>query len=219
MTVLVWILTTLAVLVALVCVIVVGALLSWLHVEGRYAEAGGSGRGRWGMLDVEVDGPSDRLVVRLLGWRIVRRSLRGDAAGAAADHASGASEKPKEERHRRGGERLSIASYRRLARTGWRELRRSLRHLHVDRLRLEAVVASDDPALTGEVYGFGCAVLGAVRGWWPEADLHLSADFTSTQPRGAGELAIGLRPVRLVPGAVRVGWSYWQERRRSGRRA
>jgi hypothetical protein len=214
MTVLVWIAAGLGIVAALVLVVVVGALVSLLRVEGRWAPGDVSGRGRWGVIGVEVDGPADRLVVRLLGLRVARTSLKRDGA----DEPSGAEPKPKRQRQHGAGPRLSMSSYRRLARTGWRELRRAARHLHVDRLRLEATVASDDPAWTGEVYGFGCAALGALRGWWPHAELHLDADFVATEPRGAAELALSVRPVRLVPGVARMGWTYWMERRRSRRR-
>lgn len=214
MAVLVWIAAILGAIVALAVVVSIGALVSLLRLEGRWAPGDVSGRGRWGVIDVEVDGPADRLVVRLLGLRVARTSLKRDGP----DGPSSAEPKPKRRRQHGAGVRLSVSSYRRLARTGWRELRRAARHLHVDRLRLEATVASDDPAWTGEVYGFGCAALGALRGWWPHADLHLDADFVATEPRGAGELALSVRPVRLVPGAARLGWTYWLERRRSQRR-
>ena len=149
---------------------------------------------------------------RKLEWDPVKEEFPGDAEANAKEPAAARS--PRRERAR-----LSIAAYRRLARTGARELRRMVRHLHVDRLRLEAVVASDDPALTGAVYGYGCAVLGAIRSVWPQADLRWDADFVATEPRGAAEAALRLRPVRLVPSVARVGWADWRGRRRSRRRA
>ena len=221
MTVLLWIAASLGIVLLLLVAIVAGALVSLIRVEGRVGSEGASGRGRWGMLGFEVDAAADRFVLRLLGVRIVRTGLRRGARttpkdGDAAREAKG---KAGARRRRRGRDGLPIASYRRLARTGVREGRRMLRHLHVDRLRLEAVVASEDPALTGEVYGYGCAALGAIRGVWPHADMHLDADFVSTTPRGVGEVALRLRPVRLLPSVARVGWAYWSERRRSRRRA
>lgn len=215
MTVLVWIATALGAVLALVLVVVIGALVSLLRFEGRWAPGDLSGRARWGVIGVEVGGAADRLVVRVLGLRVARTSMKRDGT----DEVSKVEPKPKRRRQRDAEVRLSMSSYRRLGRTGWRELRRAARHLHVERLRVEATVASDDPAWTGEVYGFGCAALGAIRGWWPHADLHLAADFVGTAPRGAGEFALSVRPVRLVPGAARVGWRYWWERRRSRRRA
>ncbi len=219
MTVLVWVAAVLGVLVALTMVIVLGALLSWLRIEGQWAPGAASGCGRWGVIEVEVDQAADRLVVRLLGWTVARTSLRRDRSPAADGDAADDRSAPKKPRKRTDRVRISFAGYRRLARTGWREAHRAWRHLHVDRWHVEAVFASDDPAWTGEVYGFGCALLGALDGTWPGADVRWAADFTTTEPRGAAELALRLQPVRLVPAAARLGWTYWQERRRSLRRA
>ena len=221
MTVLIWIAVSLGIVLLLLVAIVVGALVSLIRVEGRAGSGGTWGRGRWGVFGFEVDPAEDRFVLRLLGLRLVRTSLKRDARKTPADEDAKQKEKEKADarKRRRRRDRLSIASYRRLARTGVRELGRMRRHLHVDRLRLEAVVASDDPALTGEVYGYGCAALSAIRGIWPHADMHLAADFVATTPQGAAEAALRLRPVRLVPSVVRVGWAYWRERRRSRRRA
>ena len=221
MTVLIWIAASLGIVLLVLVAIVAGALVSLIWLEGRVGSDGAWGRGRWGVFGFEVDAAADRFVLRLLGVRIVRTGLTRGARTTPKDEDATreAKEKADARRRRRRRDRLSIASYRRLARTGVREGRRMLRHLHVDRLRLEAVVASDDPALTGEVYGYGCAALGAIRGVWPHADVRLDADFVATAPRGAGELALRLRPVRLLPSVARVGWAYWSERRRSRRRA
>ncbi len=223
MTVLVWIAASLGIVLLLVVAIVVGALVSLVRVEGRVGPEGAWGRGRWGVVGFEADPGEDRLMVRLLGLRVARTSLRRRANEPESDEDAEQRAKEKEKaaarKQRRGRDRLSMSSYRRLASMGWQELRRMRRHLHVERLRLEAVVASDDPALTGEVYGYGCAALGAIRGLWPHADVHLTADFVATVPSGAAEAAVRLRPVRLVPSLVRVGWAYWRERRRSRRRA
>ena len=221
MSVLVWIAASLGIALLLLVAIAVGALVSLVRVEGRVGAGGSWGRGRWGVVGFEADPSEDRLVVRLLGLRIVRTSLRRRANEPEADEDAEqkAKEKAAARKQRRGRDRLSMSSYRRLVSMGWQELRRMRRHLHVERLRLEAVVASDDPALTGEVYGYGCAALGAIRGLWPHADVHLTADFVATAPSGAAEAAVRLRPVRLVPSLARVGWAYWRERRRSRRRA
>jgi hypothetical protein len=215
MSVLWWALGAIGLLVVLAIVAVVGALVSVIRVEGRAGPEGVSGRGRWGVIGVEADAREAHAVIRLLGLRVARRPLR-----RGASDASEAVEKTKEpgERERRrktGRSRLSLAAYRRLARRAWPEARRMLRHLHVDRLRLDAVVASDDPAWTGEAFGLGCVIADAIHAAWPQADVRLGVDFTAAEPSGSAELALRLRPVRLVPGAARVGWAVWRERRRS----
>ena len=212
MSVLWWVLGAIGLLAALAVVVVVGALVSVVRVEGRVGSEGAAGRGRWGVLGIEADTRETHAVIRLLGFRVARRPLKRGASMAPEDEGE-----PEERRRRRraGRRRLSLATTLRLSRTVRREARRMLRHLHVDRLRLDAVVASDDPAWTGEAFGFGYLVAEAIRGAWPQADVRLGVDFTATQPSGAAELALRLRPVRLLPGVARVGWAYWRERRRS----
>lgn len=218
MTVLFWIAVSLGTVLLLALGVVGGALVSPIRVEGRAGTEGAAGRARWGVFGVEMDPAEDGFVLRWLGLRVVRTSWRRGPRAVDPDTKAKATSEGAV-RGRRAGRQLPIAAYRRLARIGWRELRRVVRHVHVDRLRLEAVVASDDPALAGEVYGFGCAALGVVRSRWPHADVHLGVDFSATEPRGVAEGALRLRPVRLVRSAARVGWAYWRERRRSRRRS
>jgi len=215
MSVLWWVLAAIGLLVALVAAIVVGALVSVIRVEGRAGPEGVSGRGRWGVLGLEAEPDDGHVVFRLLGLRIARTPLkRGGPVVSGATEGEKVSEE--QERQRKAERtRLSLAAYRRLARTAWREGRQMLRHLHVDRLRLRAVMASDDPAWTGEAFGLGCVIANAIRATWPQADVHLGVDFTTAEPSGSAELALRLRPIRLVPGAARVGWAVWRERRRS----
>jgi len=212
MSVLWWVLGAIGLLAALAVTVVAGALVSVIRVEGRVGPDGAAGRGRWGVLGIEVDTRETHAVIRLLGFHVARRPLKRGASVPSEDEGE-----PEERRRKRraGRTRLSLAATLRLSRTVRREARRMLRHLHVDRLRLDAVVASDDPAWTGEAFGFGYLVAGAIRTAWPQADVRLGVDFTVTQPSGAAELALRLRPVRLLPGVARVGWAYWRERRRS----
>ena len=209
-----WLLGAIGLLLAVPLMALLGALLSAVRVEARVGPEGASGHGRWGVVGFEVEPGERLLVIRLFGLRLVRTPLRRDRA-EPVEAKSGRAETRQRKRRRA---RLSLASYRRLAGTAFPEARRMLLHLHVDRLRIEAVIASDDPSWTGELYGWGCAVLGAARRAWPHAEVRLGADFTTTAPSGASELAVRFRPVRFVPGAARVGWAVWRERRRSLRR-
>jgi len=209
-----WLFVAIGLVGASALVIVVGALVSVVRLEGRADPRGLMGRGRWGVLGFAVDTVERVVVIRLLGVRIVRAPLGASAPDDDEKPPRGA---PRPRRARRA--RLSLAAYRRLARATLQELRRMARHLHVDRLRLDAVVASPDPSLTGEAFGMGTALVGAIRSAWPNADVRLGVDFTTDTPRGAAELALWFRPVRFVPGAARVGWAVWRERRRSRRAA
>jgi hypothetical protein len=217
MDVLWWMLASIGLLAALAVAIVVGALVSVIRVEGRAGPEGVWGRGHWGVLGVEADASEAHAVIRLLGFRVARRPLKRGASDVSEAVEKTKEPEEREQRRKTGRSRLSLAAYRRLARRAWPEARRMLRHLHVDRLRLDAVIASDDPAWTGEAFGLGCVIADAIRAAWPQADVRLGVDFTAAQPSGSAELALRLRPIRLVPGAARVGWAVWRERRRSRR--
>lgn len=198
---------------AVVVVLLVLVLASPLRLYGRADESGVAGGGRWFGVGVDVDTHSDRLDVRLLRWRVLRRRLRSNAS-TPTDAAEEADEREAETPKRRTRRRLSLAAWRRLLGVGLREARRAIRMVRLDRLRLAAVVASPDPALTGELYGYGCALRSAVRRRWPDARVDIGADFVETTPRGSAEMALRLRPIRLSGPAVRLGWAYLRERRR-----
>jgi len=224
-TVLVWIASALGItvlgLLGLASVLIAGAMLSLLRVDARIDATGPAGRIRWGIVAATVDASRNTLTLRLAGLRIGHRPLRGGTDDGGTDDATAGDddEAAATATKRTRGAGLRIGSYRRLARTTPRELRRMARHVHLRRLMLDLTVASDDPAWTGEAYGVGCAVVAWLRSTWPQADLRLSTDFTAQRPYGAAELAASVRPVRLLPGVTRVALRYWTERRRSRRRA
>jgi hypothetical protein len=215
-----WLLVVLAALIAALLLLLLAILASPLRLHGRADEGGVAGGGSWFGVRVDVDTRRDRLDVRLLRWRVARRPLRSAEAGEAdvpEEAATEEKEKGTKERKRRPGRRFTPMAWRRLARVGLREARRTLALVHLDRLRLHGVVASEDPSLTGELYGFGCALTSALRGRWPEARVDLDADFVATRPRGSAELALRLRPIRLSGPAARLGLAYLRERRRARR--
>jgi hypothetical protein len=212
----------LAVVLLVPLLLVTLILASPLRVHGRADERGVAGGGSWFGVGVDVDTRSDRLDVRLLRWRLLRRPLRSTEPGADEEPPEEAAEATRKaerakERPRRPTRRFTPMAWRRLARVGLRESRRTLALVHLDRLRLHGVIASEDPSLTGELYGFGCALTSALRGRWPEARVDLDADFVATRPRGSAELALRLRPIRLSGPAVRLGLAYLRERRRARR--
>ena len=220
-----WTLLVVAGFVVALCLLLVAILASPFRLHGRADEGGLTAVARWFGVRVDVDTRRDRLEVRLLRWRILGRPLRSgpesvDDVEARETRAAGSAEhdaeKPtKSERRRRREPRLSWAAWRRLLAASVRELKRTLHLVHVERFRLAAVVASDDPALTGELYGYGYALASALRGVWPDARVDLGADFVATTPRGSAELALRLRPIRLSGPAVRLAWAYLKERRRA----
>jgi len=206
--------------------LVLAALSSPLRLRGRLDEQGPAGGVGWLGVDVDLGVPpgagTRTIDVRLLRVRLLRRPMPAASDDQASDDQASddqaRGEKPKR-RRRRGRPRLSLGSWRVLVRTALREARRSVQAIRVERLMLDAVVASDDPALTGELFGYGCALVSAARGRWPGAELHLDFDFEGDRPRGRAELAIRVRPIRLVGSAARVAWVFRRERRRSARAA
>ena len=224
MIVLVWVGWIVAALLLLVVNVVLAGLLSRVSVEGRVGPDGVAAQGRWGVIGVRMRGARDGVDVRLVGLRLpgigsTRAGERREASDDDAESDDDATAKTPTKATRTSRRRPSLLGYRRVARTALRELRGMARHLHVERLRIDVVVATDDPATTGEVYGMATALAAWMRGTWPRAEVWLEPDFIATRPRVTAEGAVHLRPVRLVPGTVRVAWSYWTERRRSRRHA
>lgn len=210
-----WAVWLLVVLGALLMVLLL-ALASPLRLRGDVDERGGAGALEWLGIGVDVDVRRRVVEVRLFGRRLFRRPMSSEGTKrneVEADEARPA--EPPREKRRPG--RLPLRSWRALAPMGVREARTLLRRVHVDRLRLDGVVASDDPALTGVVYGYGCALVSMLRGRWPDADLRWDADFVAARPRGRAELALRVRPIGLVGSAWRMGRAFLRERRRNRR--
>lgn len=210
-----WAVWLLIVLGALLLVLLL-ALASPLRLRGDVDERGGAGALEWLGFGVEVDARRREVDVRLFGRRLLRRPLSRQAPKGDEEAPDEARPEPST-REKRRPDRLPMRSWRALVPTGLREARTLLRRVHVDRLRLDGVVASDDPALTGAVYGYGCALVSVIRGVWPHADLRWDADFVATRPRGRAELALHLRPIGLLGSAWRMGFAFLRERRRNRR--
>lgn len=210
-----WAVWLLIVLGALLLVLVL-ALASPLRLRGDVDERGGAGALEWLGVGVGVDARRREVDVRLFGRRLLRRPMSSQATKKDEEEADDTPPEPSTREKRRPG-RLPMRSWRALARVGLRETRTLLRRVHVDRLRLDGVIASDDPAFTGAVYGYGCALVSVIRGVRPHADLRWDADFVATRPRGRAELALRLRPIGLVGSAWRMGFAFLRERRRNRR--
>ncbi|NBC95678.1 MAG: hypothetical protein GVY27_04900 [Deinococcus-Thermus bacterium] len=142
-----WLLVVPVALVLLVLVMTVAILASPLRVRGRADQDGLAGGGSWFGAGVDVDTRSDRVEVRVLRWRVLRGRLRsGEAADAEAEPDDDAKE-PEEDEKKKAKRRFTPMAWRRLAGVGLREARRTLRLVHLDRLRLRAVIGSAELAL------------------------------------------------------------------------
>ena len=194
-------------------VVLLGLASLWpvrVRIEGT--ARGGSGTVSWLGWTYRQDRHTRTWELRLARWRLVRRPLGDDRADRPSDSDAEKRDTSKDRRSR-----LSAAAILRLGRSAGREARRIVRRIHVERLSAGLVIATPDPALTGELYGYGAAIAATTRGAWPAARIDLEADFLATTPRGGFDAAIRTRPMWWAASAIRVGWMVLRERWRSRR--
>lgn len=195
-------------LVALLLLLLALALASRIHLEASLAAdpralledanpVTGWARVRWLGVRGRLELPAFRLRLSFLGVPLLRRDLfPTDAAPPRRRDPKGETEAPKDESEpRRPRTRRPKIGRLRLA---LRALRRAVR---LERLEGELVLATPDPALTGELLGWGYA-LGAALPRSPARRFALRPDFAGELPRGRVELALTLR-VALV---ALAGW-------------
>jgi hypothetical protein len=200
--------SVLGVVASILVVLAAAFLSSSLRLEVRLDPATARAAARWTLFSVVVDARSRMLEVRLLVWRIVRRSwsdLRDD------DGAQGA---PR--RERRGSPDRS-RSWRDAAES-WpfyrRQIAIGLARIHVDRCRGSLRIATPDPALTGILYGAACAVGGPLAGRANLAGWRIEPDFVGTFPGGWMDVAVRVRLAALAGLAWRITW-FERSRRRA----
>lgn len=199
-----------AALLALVALLLALALASRVHVEASLAADGcaevpvaGWAHVRWLQLRGRLELPALELRLSFLGIPLRRIHLRGRDAAESPAETQGTKEVEKKEEED-DGEKRSRFRLRRPAigrlRLALRTLRRSLR---LERLDGELVVATPDPALTGELLAWGYA-LGAVLPRPPRGRFALASDFTAELPRGrlAFDASLG------VGGLALAGWRF-----------
>lgn len=176
-------------------VLTAGVLLSRLRVEVAYDGAVRS-RARWLALGVDYDGAPHELVFRLGPTRVFRRTLtRG-----------GEDPKPegRDTRERKGTRSGSGAA------GWWREWRPFgravgdlVRRVSWERLEVDAEFGTDDPALTGMLYGFVCAV-GEPLASAPNVHLRVEPDFVDERFEGRAAAAFSVRVAHLGLFAIRM---------------
>ena len=125
-------------------------------------------------------------------FHIERGSTDGEHIAAEAEEGLA---KPTGE-NRGGRFRLSRARLIAMARDVPSVLGDTLRGIHFDRLRVRGTVGFEDPADTGEVYGYLCPfnqVFSSKR-----FDVCITPDFASSQIMGRAEAALHFIPARLA---------------------
>lgn len=190
---------TLVWIAGILLLVVVIPLGSALRVRLTASEEGVGFELRWLLVTVAVDTRARELRLALLSTTILtRNTASGDKRpnkGAKADASS-----------KRGRNRGRVSPARVLAeRHAALELVRYLwRHLRWQRFRVRLRVATPDPALTGEVYGYLSALIGAAEAYLPAGSLEVTPDFESRAPGAEADIAVSLRVLVLVVLAWRV---------------
>jgi hypothetical protein len=180
-----------------VVAIVAFVLVTWLRFDARIDGATGLLRLRWTLLSVSLDAVAQSLEVRLLGWRVLRRSV-GEMIATGKEKVERPRE-PKPPRKRRVRPPDVVGT--------WRFYRHQagflVRRVHVDRFDGRLRIASPDPAVTGVVYGAACGLVMPLSARWPGAAMALEPDFVGELP--GGWLVVALR-VRLAT-LARIAWN------------
>jgi len=177
--------------------LVVLVLITWLRFDARIDGSTGLLRVRWTLISVSLDARASSFEVRLLGWRILRRSIGEMIAAGMKKKDRPPKPKPRRPRRvRRPDLAGSLRFYRRQA--GY-----LVRRVHVERCDGRLRIASPDPAVTGIVYGAACGVVMPLSARWPKAALALEPDFVGELP--GGWLVVALR-VRLAT-LARIAWN------------
>lgn len=194
-----WILTGLGgllalLLVALVLLLVVPVQLDavWRRERRAFALAGPG-------LRLGYDLGDGTLEVRLFGRSLRRWRPR---RGGSVEEAPEGPRKPRRRRRRRG------LSWRRLLaerRAALRAVAAFFRRLRWRRLRIDAVVASPDPALTGWLCAAAYGGRAALPPRW-RAGVGLRPDFGAEAPEVEAEASLRLQPLQAAWLGLRLWW-------------
>ena len=184
--------TVLLWLAALLLLLVVVPLASALRFRVAASERGAAFELRWLLVTVGVDTRAHEFRLALLSLTILRR----DTTGSGEDKEKPKKDrKPRKRRPRRRFSPAGLLSERRamvgLVRYLWRQLR-------WQRFRLRLTVATPDPALTGELFGYLSAAVGTLAAYVPAGSLQVSPDFVAEWPGAEVDAAVSIRVFALV---------------------
>ncbi|WP_121065523.1 DUF2953 domain-containing protein [Chachezhania antarctica] len=134
-----------------------------------------------------------------------------DSDRGNVEDAKTAPEKPEKSPKPKSGKR-QIPPVRQILPAAFRLLRDLLNVIHFVHLRADIVYGTGDPAETGEIYGKSMSFLYGARGVWP-AEIALRPDFNRKVLEGEVDAALKLRPIALIPPAVRFGLALYRARK------
>lgn len=146
--------------------------------------------------------------LRLLGGLVPRIAIVDTTRTARSEKSkTRASEKRKsrkKDKPRRKRKALSRETILRMVREAPGLLSGEIRRFHINRFRLEADYGLDDPAATGELYGWMCPLLFATP--LRRHNVALRPDFTGRRFEAEVDTAVSFTPLSLVVPALRFGW-------------
>ncbi len=82
-------------------------------------------------------------------------------------------------------------------------IRRLIRAIHIEHLRLKGVFGFTDPANTGQVYGM---LTPFIYGFQGRTDVTISPDFNAKRLEGEVDAALSIIPMALIMPFLRFGW-------------
>ncbi|MBF6594125.1 MAG: DUF2953 domain-containing protein [Thermaceae bacterium] len=160
-------------------------LASFLHIQAALTQQALTLQARWLGLGFWLVMPMQEFGLSWFGLEVLRGPLRVKARSKKSHPAKRS--------------RSWAFSWLLLERSSLAKMGSDLkRYTHLERLDLEATLASPDPAFTGVLYGFTRAAQPLVEGLWPKARVQVEADFWGEQARGRLELALSLRTLGLA---------------------
>ena len=179
------------------------------HLDGNLDDPSGRLRLRWTLLAVLLDVGERQLEVRLVRWRVARRTFAEMRADPDTAPTPRRPRSARGSRQRRAGGAVIGGLHFYL-----RQLRFVIARIRPDRFDLDLRVATPDPAVTGALYGATCGVVYPLLACWPHARLAVRPDFVGSVP--AGRVALAMR-VRLATLALVTWRVFWYQRSKAGK--
>ncbi|MFQ5793727.1 MAG: DUF2953 domain-containing protein [Candidatus Bipolaricaulia bacterium] len=203
-------------------------LLTSFHFRVIWSETSRVIAFRWLFVTIGTDLKRKRFQLSLFGLRVFSRATDRRKPKKKKKQKP---KKKKKKKRKRG--RFSIRQLWRerdliveVIRIAFRFIVNLIRRIRIDRLHVEAQIATPDPAWTGFLYGTLAGITYPLNAAVPSISLAVRPDFESDRPTVNGELAIHLRLIHPVGGVIRLLFALpkwrlirvlWKNRRRKSK--
>lgn len=185
-------------------VALIGLLVfSLIHVDVLASERAAWLRLRWLGSRLSFHLPDKLFEYHLFSLRLFRKPL-----------SQTKERRPKQAKPKRVTRTVSLGERLEQAKAAAGAGRYVLRHIRLEHLRAQATIATPDPALTGELFGYASGLQGALSALAPNVSLHVTPDFGQQVPRGQVDGSLHIRVVHLLIAAWRFGKQFLFKRRR-----